>query len=146
MIKLNLISTNFKQLHRCSFCKKIKNVWIDCFLIVSSVWRWADCVFRFQASDWSFYINSVLSLVDIWFSVSSWAEHTGIILTNARTRVGVFIKWYCLMNHYLLSFYDKYLIIYIDLIVNWELILCFHSFKLISWIASKQTNHSFQLS
>ena len=95
-------------------------MWIDCFLIVSSVWRWADCVFRFQASDWSFYINSVLSLVDIWFSVSSWAEHKGIILTNARTRVGVFIKWYCLMNHYLLSFYDKYLIIYIDLIVNWE--------------------------
>ena len=49
-------------------------------------------------------------------------------------------------NHYLLSFYDEYLIIYIDLIVNWELILCFHSFKLIHIMNnSKQTKKPFSL-
>jgi len=50
-------------------------VLIDCFLIVSSVWRRDDNVFSFQALDWSFYFSSVLSLVDICFSESSWAEY-----------------------------------------------------------------------
>ena len=46
-----------------------------------------------------------------WLRICS-RLHTGIILTDSQTRVWEFIKWYCPMNHYMLSFYDESLIIF----------------------------------